>query len=81
MLEKEHPFDSPIRGLDETFLRKNDKKLHESVLSSIEKPLIEKILERTRGNQLKAAGILGINRNTLHAKIKKLGIEVRRWKR
>ncbi|MFH1338409.1 MAG: helix-turn-helix domain-containing protein [Candidatus Omnitrophota bacterium] len=43
--------------------------------------MIEAALERTDGNQFKAARLLGINRNTLHAKIKKLGIEVRRWKR
>ncbi|MBU0959440.1 MAG: helix-turn-helix domain-containing protein, partial [Nanoarchaeota archaeon] len=41
-------------------------------IAVIEKPLIENILYRTEGNQLKAAKILGINRNTLHTKIKKL---------
>jgi len=54
--------------------------LYKSVLEAIEKPLIEQTLERTDGNQLKAARILGINRNTMRAKIKKLGIDVSRWK-
>lgn len=54
--------------------------LYKSVLSEIEKPLIEHILGRTGGNQLKAAKILGINRNTMRSKIKKLGIDVGRWK-
>lgn len=60
----------------------NEKKgfLYKSVLEAIEKPLIEHILERTEGNQLKAARILGINRNTMRAKIKKLGINAGKWK-
>lgn len=53
--------------------------LYKSVVEAIEKPLIEHTLERTEGNQLKAAKILGINRNTMRAKIKKLGIKVSRW--
>lgn len=60
----------------------NEKKgmLYKSILEVIEKPLIEHILERTEGNQLKAARILGINRNTIRAKIKKLEINVNKWK-
>lgn len=54
--------------------------LYKSVLAEIEKPLIEHILERTEGNQLKAARILGINRNTMRGKIKKLGIDPNKWK-
>ncbi|MCX5665665.1 MAG: hypothetical protein NT036_01255 [Candidatus Omnitrophica bacterium] len=54
--------------------------LYRSVMQSIEKPLIEKTLERTAGNQLKAARILGINRNTIRSKIRKLGIDAKRWK-
>ena len=60
----------------------NEKKgvLYKSVVESIEKPLIEQTLERTEGNQLKAARILGLNRNTLRAKIKRLEINVEKWK-
>ena len=53
---------------------------YHSVIEATEKPLIEKTLERTYGNQIKAAELLGINRNTLRSKIRKLGIEVNRWK-
>ncbi|MCK9431825.1 MAG: helix-turn-helix domain-containing protein [Candidatus Omnitrophica bacterium] len=55
--------------------------LYKSILEAIEKPLLEQTLERCDGNQLKAARILGINRNTMRAKIKKLGIDAGRWKK
>jgi len=54
--------------------------LYRSIIQSVEKPLIENTLERTEGNQLKAARILGINRNTMRSKIKKLGIDTKKWK-
>jgi len=55
-------------------------RLYKSVLFEIEKPLIEHVLERTEGNQLKAAKILGINRNTMRVKVKRLGIDPDQWK-
>ena len=48
------------------------------VLEQVERPLIRLILEKTRWNQVKAADILGINRNTLRKKINELGIELKR---
>jgi two-component system, NtrC family, nitrogen regulation response regulator GlnG len=48
------------------------------VLEQVERPLIRFILEKTRWNQVKAADILGINRNTLRKKINELGIELKR---
>jgi len=64
---------------NELFLEKEGI-LYRSILQVIEKPLIENILERTDGNQLKAARILGLNRNTLRTKIKRLGINIEKWK-
>lgn len=66
--------------LEESLYNERKGKLYRSVLDVIEKPLIEHVLERTEGNQLKAARILGMNRNTIRAKIQKLGIDVSRWK-
>jgi two-component system nitrogen regulation response regulator GlnG len=43
--------------------------LYEEVISRVERPLIELVLERTGNNQLKAAEMLGLNRNTLRKKI------------
>lgn len=54
--------------------------IHKAILEAIEKPLIEHTLEQTDGNQLKAARILGINRNTMRAKIKKLMINTELYK-
>jgi two-component system nitrogen regulation response regulator GlnG len=50
--------------------------LYYRILPLIEKPLIEMTLRATEGNQLKAAYVLGINRNTLRKKISELGIEI-----
>ena len=52
--------------------------IHAMVLEQVERPLIRIILEKTRWNQVKAADILGINRNTLRKKIGELGIELKR---
>ena len=48
--------------------------LHALVISEVEKPLLEKVMEHAAGNQLRAAEILGINRNTLRKRIHELGI-------
>ena len=50
--------------------------LYDRILPLVEKPLIEMTLEATEGNQLKAAYVLGINRNTLRKKITELGIKI-----
>jgi two-component system nitrogen regulation response regulator GlnG len=51
--------------------------LYDRVLAEIEAPLISLTLEATRGNQIKAAAILGINRNTLRKKIQTLGVRAK----
>lgn len=51
-----------------------DGNIYDRAVESIERPLIELALQATRGNQIRAAGMLGINRNTLRKKIQSLGI-------
>jgi two-component system nitrogen regulation response regulator GlnG len=50
--------------------------LYGRVLRKIELPLITAALAATRGNQIRAADLLGLNRNTLRKKIRDLGIKV-----
>ena len=52
--------------------------LYDEFIKTVEKPLIENILNYTRGNQIKASAILGLNRNTLRKKISELGVTVRK---
>jgi two-component system, NtrC family, nitrogen regulation response regulator GlnG len=50
--------------------------LHERMLREVEAPMLRAALVATRGNQLKAADLLGVNRNTLRKKMRDLGIGV-----
>ena len=50
--------------------------LYGRVLREIERPLISLTLSATRGNQIKAASVLGLNRNTLRKKLRELDIPV-----
>lgn len=55
--------------------------LYNRILREVELPLITVSLAATRGNQIKTAELLGINRNTLRKKIKDLDIQVTRSKK
>jgi two-component system, NtrC family, nitrogen regulation response regulator GlnG len=50
--------------------------LYDRVLREVERPLIVQTLGATRGNQIRAAHLLGLNRNTLRKKIRELDIPV-----
>jgi two-component system, NtrC family, nitrogen regulation response regulator GlnG len=50
--------------------------LYDRVLAEVERPLLRLVLAATRGNQIKAAGMLGLNRNTLRKKIRELDLAV-----
>jgi len=52
--------------------------LYDRLLAEVERPLITQALHATRGNQIRAAAVLGINRNTLRKKIQALGIRTGR---
>lgn len=72
--------DEKIIELGDYLCREKKVFLYKEFLAAIEKPFFEYILSATDGNQLKAAKTLGINRNTMRTKLKKLGINSRRWK-
>ena len=44
--------------------------VYDMVINCVEKPLLESVLHRVKGNQTHAAEMLGINRNTLRTKMK-----------
>ena len=48
--------------------------LYARILQEIERPLLRVTLAECRGNQLRAAALLGLNRNTLRKKLRDLGI-------
>ena len=50
--------------------------LYQRILSEVEYPLVLASMTATRGNQIKAAELLGLNRNTLRKKIRELGVNV-----
>jgi len=48
--------------------------LYQRILAEVEYPLVLASMTATRGNQIKAAELLGLNRNTLRKKIRELGV-------
>jgi two-component system, NtrC family, nitrogen regulation response regulator GlnG len=52
--------------------------VYDRVIAEVERPLIRLTLAATRGNQIKAAAMLGLNRNTLRKKIRDLDIPLTR---
>lgn len=52
----------------------DDEKVYQTVIDQVERPLIKLALQVSSGNKVRAAAMLGLNRNTLRAKINGLGI-------
>ncbi|MBA3812968.1 MAG: hypothetical protein H0X26_00520 [Alphaproteobacteria bacterium] len=50
--------------------------LYSRFMNEVERPLIEETLRRMKGNQVRVAKLLGINRNTLRRKIQDLNISL-----
>jgi two-component system nitrogen regulation response regulator GlnG len=65
-----------VAGVTDAALDAGEADLHRRVVERVERPLLERALARTGGNQIRAAALLGINRNTLRKKIVELGIEL-----
>lgn len=48
---------------------KNIQDLYDMILSEVEPPLLQAVMEKRRGNQLQAAKLLGISRGTIRKKL------------
>jgi Fis family transcriptional regulator len=60
------------RSLEQYFRDLDGEKpnaIFEMVIKSVERPMLEIVLRQSKGNQTRAAKMLGINRNTLHKKL------------
>jgi Fis family transcriptional regulator len=49
--------------------------LYQLMLGEVERPLLERVMQHTRGNQTQASQLLGINRGTLRKKLKQYGLD------
>src|SRR5699024_506937 len=72
------PLRDSVKQADKNYLAQlngqdvND--LYELVISEVEHPFLDMVMQYTRGNQTRAANMLGINRGTLRKKLKKYGM-------
>lgn len=71
-------FEEMVRSKLAEFLRRVDGyplgRLYDDVLSRVERPLLQLLMEHTGGNQVRAAEILGLNRNTVRRKLIEHGL-------
>ena len=76
--EKPQPLRDACKRAIQNYLKQLDgedvKDVYEQVLSELEAPLLDEVMTYTRGNQTRAAILLGINRGTLRKKLKKYGM-------
>jgi two-component system nitrogen regulation response regulator GlnG len=66
--------DELVRREADAELDRESDEIYRSIIERVERPMIEAALARTEGNQIRAAALLGINRNTLRKKIVDLDI-------
>ena len=78
-LETREPLRTHVKTLLEDYFRDlnghQPANLYHMVLDEVEGPLLEAVMNYTRGNQTRAAQILGINRSTLRKKLTQHGLQ------
>jgi two-component system nitrogen regulation response regulator GlnG len=67
-------------NIEQVFVNGKDGEIYRTVINDMERILIEKALSKTSGNQIVAARLLGLNRNTIRTKIRKLQIDMEKFK-
>jgi two-component system, NtrC family, nitrogen regulation response regulator GlnG len=70
-----------VPAIVDQLLASNSPRLHREAMSLLEKPLLVHALAMTGGNQLRAARLLGLNRNTLRKRCRELELELPRGAR
>ncbi len=63
-----------LAGTIEAMLREGGKDVHGRVIALVERELLARVLRHTRGHQVQASDLLGINRTTLRHKLRELGL-------
>lgn len=85
MSVREGPVATCVKQALERYFRQLDGEkaadLYEMVLEQVEKPLLEMVMNHAHSNQVKAAEMLGINRNTLRKKLQLYGLSGQRLRR
>lgn len=79
---KKHASSEPLRecvrdALNSYFQHLGDhdsRGLYQMVMSEVEEPLLQTVMQHTSGNQTRAANLLGISRSTLRKKLKQYGL-------
>src|SRR5438034_10857889 len=67
-----------VPGIVEHLCAANNPRVHREALALLERPLLAHVLALTGGNQLRAARLLGLNRNTLRKRCRELGLALPR---
>ena len=73
-----HHGEQPVCDFVKGMRNGSGRNLHPMLIAAVERPLISLTLRETKGNQIQAAELLGLNRNTLRKKIVDLRIPVKR---
>jgi Fis family transcriptional regulator, factor for inversion stimulation protein len=76
-MSKEHIQEVVKKSLEKYFRDLGEQRpsnVYEMVVLTVEKPILEAVMERAEGNQSHAAEMLGINRNTLRKKLQQHGL-------
>lgn len=63
-----------VRAIAEDLLASSPGDVHRRMVAVVERELLAHALAVTEGNQLRAARLLGVNRNTLHKRAVELGV-------
>ena len=69
---------STVPALAEELLGSRPGDVYRAAVAVIERPLLAHVLATTGGNQLRAARLLGLNRNTLRKRCRELGLDLPR---